>query len=64
MGEHLKGASLKQALAFYASIRLGWDNLLDKNTPAYRAHLQITMKIKLRLNVGTLGCIHNTSFSS
>ncbi len=29
MGDYLKGASLKQALALYASISLGWENLLD-----------------------------------
>jgi hypothetical protein len=40
--EHLKGASLRQAPALTANIRLGWKGLAGTNTRAYYKNLYIT----------------------
>jgi len=37
--EHLKGASLRKALALPANIRQGWKGLPGTNTPAYYDNL-------------------------
>jgi len=40
--EYLKGASLRQAPALPANIRLGWESLPGTNTLAYYQHLKIS----------------------
>jgi len=41
--QHLKGASLSQAPALLANIRLRWKGTPEKNTLAYYEHSQITV---------------------
>ncbi len=54
--EHLQGPSLRQALALFAIIRLGWKGMPGTNTIAYYESLQITDRksfITLGLDVST-----------
>jgi hypothetical protein len=46
--EHLKGPSLRWALAFHDNIRLGWKSLPVTNTLPYYENLQIIEKEALK----------------
>jgi hypothetical protein len=60
--EHLKGASLGQALALPANIRLGWKGLPGTNTLAYYKNPQITDKTFY--NIGQWCRVYKPFFSS